>query len=281
VNPSKNIVWLASYPKSGNTWFRIFLSNLMNKADEPVNINELNGGPIASSRQLFDEATGLSSADLTTDEIEELRPEVYQYASDNSEQLIFQKIHDAFTYTKTGIPLVPADATKCVLYFVRNPLDVAVSFAHHSNVSFDTIIEQMNDSSYAFCSRYDKLHNQLRQRLLTWSEHITSWVDHSHLPLLTIRYEDMKNSPFETFKAAVEFTGLRYTDQEIERAIAFSDFNSIKQQEVKNGFKEKSPGSKEFFRKGIIGSWKEELNNAQIEKIKTEHETVMKRFGYF
>jgi len=51
------IIWLASYPKSGNTWLRIFLTNLRCDGEEPVNINELDGGPIASARALFDEAT--------------------------------------------------------------------------------------------------------------------------------------------------------------------------------------------------------------------------------
>ena len=68
----KNIIWLASYPKSGNTWFRIFLTNLLQKHTSPANINELTGGPIASSRQLFDELTGIDSSDLTFDEIEKL-----------------------------------------------------------------------------------------------------------------------------------------------------------------------------------------------------------------
>ena len=65
----KKIVWLASYPKSGNTWFRVFLSNLLSKANQPVDINNLFAAPIASNRQLFDEATGLSSSDLTADEM--------------------------------------------------------------------------------------------------------------------------------------------------------------------------------------------------------------------
>jgi hypothetical protein len=277
---SKNIVWLASYPKSGNTWFRIFLSNLLGKRDEPADINELEGGPIASSRQLFDEATGLSSADLTSAEIEELRPEVYRYIAANSESLMFHKIHDAFTLTSSGIPIIPAEATKGVLYFIRNPLDVAVSFSHHSNTSCKTVIGQMNDNDFAFCSRKDKLHNQLYQKLLTWSNHVRSWVDDSKLPLMVVRYEDLKTQPFETFKAAAEFAGLKYEDSDIERAIRFSDFSVIKDQEKKKGFKEKTPDSDQFFRKGIIGSWKEELKTEEIENIIFQHNEIMKRFHY-
>jgi hypothetical protein len=276
----KKIVWLASYPKSGNTWFRIFLSNFLKDREEPANINELEGGPIASSRQLFDDATGLSSADLKPEEIENLRPEVYKYYASNSDQLIFQKIHDAFIHTNNNEPLIPAEATLCVIYFIRNPLDVAVSFSHHAGLPTSRIVEQMNDDTFAFCNRPDKLHNQLNQKLLTWSNHISSWVDNSYLPVHVVRYEDMKNIPFETFKKAIDFIGLDYSDQRIEKAIKFSDFKIIKAQEEKDGFKEKAPASEKFFRKGETGSWKDELKLEEINSIIGHHGEMMRRFGY-
>ncbi|KAB2870631.1 MAG: sulfotransferase domain-containing protein, partial [Bacteroidales bacterium] len=95
----RKIVWLASYPKSGNTWFRVFLSNLLSESDQPADINNLYATPIASSRELFDEATGLSSAELTLDEIDILRPGVYSYAARNSKEILFQKVHDAWLLT--------------------------------------------------------------------------------------------------------------------------------------------------------------------------------------
>lgn len=276
----KRIVWLASYPKSGNTWFRAFLANLLRNSNVPADINELEGGPIASSRQLFDEATGLSSADLLPDEIEKLRPLVYEYIAQQSEDVVFHKIHDAFTTTSDGKPLVPESATKVVIYFVRNPLDVAVSFAHHSNLGFDVIVKAMNTNEYAFCNKPSKLHMQLTQRLLTWSNHIKSWVDNSNLPIIVIRYEDMKLAPFETFSKAVQFCGLNFNDSQIAEAIAKSDFNELKRQEKEKGFREKSPESESFFRKGKIGSWKEELSAELVEIIIKNHFEMMGRFGY-
>lgn len=70
MNNNKKIIWLASYPKSGNTWFRIFLANLFSGAKQPANINELQDTSIASNRQMFDEAAGIASSDLTPQEIE-------------------------------------------------------------------------------------------------------------------------------------------------------------------------------------------------------------------
>src|SRR6056297_2681752 len=118
----KNIVWLASYPKSGNTWFRVFLSNLFSESPEPASINDLHHTPIASARQPFDEATGLPSSDMTFEEVDRLRPEVYRYQAKEAGELQFRKVHDAYTYLEDGSPLFPPDVSKAAIYFIRNPL---------------------------------------------------------------------------------------------------------------------------------------------------------------
>lgn len=276
----KRIIWLASYPKSGNTWFRAFLANLLNKTDVPADINELAGGPIASSRQLFDEATGLSSSDMTPEEIEDLRPHVYEYIALHSTETIFHKIHDAFTLTPLGIPLVPKSATLGALYFVRNPLDVAVSFAHHSNLSYEKIVTAMNSNDYAFCSKSSRLHMQLRQILLTWSNHYLSWTRQIDFPVMVMKYEDMKLNPFDTFSAAIKFCGLNYNEEEIKEAIRKSSFSELQKQEKEKGFREKSPDSETFFRKGKVGSWKEELPQNLVDTIRKDHQEVMRKLGY-
>ncbi len=275
------IIWLASYPKSGNTWFRIFLTNLLNHSSQPADINNLYPTTIASSRSLFDEATGLESSDLTLDEIELLRPQVYRYIAAHSSDLIFHKIHDAWISLADGNVLVPEEVTKAVLYFIRNPLDVAVSFAHHSSTTIDKAIEMMNNSQYAFCSRETKLHNQTRQRLLNWSEHVSSWIDQSGLPLMVIRYEDMITDTFSLFKDSTKFIGLEATDEDIFRSIEFSSFENIQNQEKEKGFREKAAMAKSFFRKGISGDWKNILTTEQIVKIVSRHQKMMERFGYW
>jgi hypothetical protein len=276
----KRIIWLASYPKSGNTWFRAFLANLLNKTDSPADINELAGGPIASSRQLFDEATGLSSSDMIPDEIDNLRPYVYDYIARNTTETIFHKIHDAYTLTAEGRPLVPKESTIGALYFVRNPLDVAVSFAHHSNLSFEAIVAAMNNEEYAFCSKSSRLHMQLRQKLLTWSHHYLSWTRQADFPVMVMKYEDMKLNTFESFSAAIKFCGFNYSEAEITEAIRKSSFSELQKQEKERGFREKSPDSQTFFRKGKIGTWQEELPQNLVDMIKKDHEKEMLQLGY-
>ena len=163
------IIWLASFPKSGNTWFRVFLTNLTSDQNEPASINNLERTPIASARGIFDTLTGLEASDLTFDEIDHLRPEIYQQISDDAEETIFMKVHDAYTLTSIKTPLFPATASQGAIYFLRNPLDVAVSYAHHSDCTYDQSIAWMGDQSHSFCGKPKRLHNQLRQKLLSWS----------------------------------------------------------------------------------------------------------------
>ena len=276
----KNIIWLASYPKSGNTWFRIFLTNLLQDKNKPADINQLERTPIASARKIFDEMVGVDAANVSHEEIDSLRPEVYEYLSRQAKETRFFKIHDAYTFVDNGCPLVSFNATRGAIYIIRNPLDVAVSFANHSGVSIDKCIERMNDESFCFCNKPGRLHNQLRQRLLSWGGHVCSWVDAKNLDLHLIRYEDMKHKPVETFTGAVKFAGLEKTSEQIKKALEFSHISEMQRQEQKNGFLEKSASCKSFFNKGELGYWREVLNSRQAKSIIQKHKDVMERFGY-
>jgi len=276
----KKIVWLSSYPKSGNTWFRVFLSNLLNKADQPADINNLYATPIASNREMFDEATGLASSDLTLEEIDNLRPEVYEFAARNANEMLYQKVHDAWLLTDSGKPMFSVGVTKCVIYFIRNPLDVAISFSNHMCKPLDEVVKILADNSFAFGSNPIRFHLQFRQRLLSWSRHVQSWVDESGLLVLVIRYEDMKNHAFDTFKRATNFLELDVTDDDIQRAIRFSDISEMQRQEIQRGFKEKPVKAPSFFRKGVIGSWRTDLSPTLVKTICSDHREMMFRFGY-
>lgn len=275
-----NIYWLASYPKSGNTWMRILLTNYLRDADKPADINSLDGGPIASARQAFDDHVGLEASDLTQDEIERYRPFVYEQMSAQAKEPLYLKVHDAFTYTPYGYPLISKAATAGVIYLLRNPLDVAVSFAHHSAATVERMVRKMAEMDFAFVDKPQSLHNQFRQRLLTWSGHVTSWVDEAGLRVLVIRYEDLHADTEAVFSNAIRFCGLDEDPERIEKAVRFSQFEQAQKQEAEHGFGEKMPAAESFFRKGQVGSWREELTPELVAKLIADHDEVMKRFGY-
>jgi len=286
------IHWLASYPKSGNTWMRILLTNYFRSGDEPAHINELDGGPIASARQVFDDNIGIEASDLTQDEIEQLRPAVYARLSEQRhiwlaerrerrcEMPLILKAHDAWTTTPDGTPLMAPTATAGAIYLIRNPLDVVPSFAHHSGWTIDETVTKMGATDTSFVSNSGALHNQLRQRLLTWSDHVRSWTDDPQIPTVTIRYEDMIADTAEALRQVISFVGHRPDDERIEQAVDHSRFDRLQAQEVESPFREKSGRAPTFFRKGIAGDWRGVLTPQHVERICADHHEVMAAFDY-
>jgi hypothetical protein len=275
-----DIVWLASYPKSGNTWTRAFLTSYLGDADE-TDINDLEGGPIASSRQIFDLAVGIEAACLLPEEVENLRPAAFRVQAREQGRRVFMKTHDAWTRTPAGEPLVPADVTHGVVYIVRNPLDVAVSAMHHFGLTTAAAVAMLCDEAHLLSHARGGLADQLPQRLLSWSSHVRSWVDASALPIYVIRYEDMLADPQTAFGGLVRFAGLDYNAERVAIAVGAASFETLQRQEQAAGFRERSArAAAPFFRSGQAGSWRNTLTQADIDTLLAAHGATMARFGY-
>lgn len=275
-----NIIWLASYPKSGNTWFRSFITALLNQGE--IDINKMETDGIFSDKGYVENILDLSTDNLRPREFESLRKIAFTYKAQQAPKELFVKIHDAYTYSRwDGLPLIPNLGSRVALYLVRNPLDVVLSLANHTGLSIeDTIKKYVNCEEGAFIKKGKTTH-QYYQLMGTWAMHASSWMHQKDIPVHIIRYEDMKTNAFETFKEAVNKMQLNYSDEAIAAAIEATDFQKLKQQEERKGFKEKQITSSSFFFKGEMGRWKNELTKEQIQKIMTVNEAMMKRFGYW
>jgi hypothetical protein len=287
-------VWLASYPKSGNTWFRMLVANL-SSTDEAADINELpEHGGIASARWPFDYLTLIDSGLLTHDEADRLRPLVYEElvrgiadddCEDTSEQPLpvrFVKCHDAYTYTADGAAVLggPSGADAAIL-IVRDPRDVAPSLANHNRSSIDEAIARLSDPAAAYCGSRNHQAPQLRQHLLGWSAYQESWLAQIDLPVHLVRYEDMVANTEDTFGRALAFAGRAATSGQIARAVRFASFDELRRQEAEKGFREAPPTlGTGFFRRGITGAWRDELTAAQVDRIEEAHAPMMRRLGY-
>jgi aryl sulfotransferase len=276
-----SIVWLASYPKSGNTWFRIFLTNYLRDATEPASINDLDDAPNASARAPLDWTLGYECSDLNHEEAERLRPDFYLHVARRSHGPLFFKVHDAYTRLPDGRPLLPPEATHAALYFVRNPLDVCVSFSHHGgHDDHGHTAGLMACSSFCLCDVRQRYDLQVRQRLLSWGEHARSWLDASGIRIKVLRYEDMHFAAEETFGAALRFIGVELAMPRLRKALEFSCFTELRRQEDSHGFKERLPKARTFFRTGQVGRWRESLPTAVVEKVIADHGPMMQRLGY-
>ncbi len=277
----RNLVWLASYPKSGNTWFRAFLSALLHETGE-VDLNGLKANGIFSSREIFEAYTDLDSRYLYDYEVKELLPHVYSKLSNDAAENLYIKVHDAFTLNDLQQPIIPVAATKVAIYIIRNPLDVAASFANHMGKTINHSIKAMNSYKWSLSPQPNNLNvnPQLRQLILSWSGHVESWTSNLPFPVLVLRYEDMLANPFLFFSKAVSFLELDVTPEKIKIAIEATHFNKLQQKESESGFKEKQPKTKMFFRSGTAGNWKKELTKTQAESLVEHHQNVMQRYGY-
>lgn len=274
-----NLYWLASYPKSGNTWLRIFLGQLLENADAQ-DLNQLAlTDSISSSRYRFDRMVGVDAAELAQDTIDTLRPWVYEKWSQEADKLQYVKAHDRYHLTPAGEPLFPAAATRGVIHIVRDPRDVALSLAHHRVKSVDDTIDFMADSGACFAQTKKSLPPQLRQWLGDWSGHMQSWLE-CPLPMLTVRYEDMLGDTLNTFTKIVRFAQIEVDSARIQSALEASRFSRLQKLESLSRFGEAPPNMGRFFRKGQAGDWRENLTEAQVEKIVAQHGEMMRQLGY-
>jgi aryl sulfotransferase len=282
-------IWLASYPKSGSTWFRMLVANLSAVGDRAVNINELwSDSPIASARGPFDRLTLIDSGLLTPDEIDCLRPRFHaEMACDpdiDADRKLpcvrFVKVHDAYLPAPSGEPLLAgARGATAAIVMVRDPRDIACSLAHHLGVGLDDAIGFMNDSRSGFCLQNHRQYEQLRQRLSDWSGHVASWLAQRDVPVHLFRYEDLMSDAAGALTRALAFAGYPATEEAVRRAVGLAQFAQLHQQEQENGFREARP-RRIFFRRGEAGAWREELSIAQVARIETTHAAMMGRFGY-
>ena len=275
----KGIFWLASYPKSGNTWLRVLLTNYLRDAEQPADINELDINGFGFDRETFDDWLGVESTDLTRRQIKFYRPLVYERMAAEISESLFLKVHDAFEYNHDGNPIFSKQATAGAIYLIRNPLDVSVSYAHHQNKTIDEMIGFMNRDD-ALIAGSKSSGGQLPQKITSWSRHVCSWTNEPDLNIRVVRYEDMVADTAETFTDILRFAGLEIDRRRVQKAVEFSGFERLKEQESAHGFKEKQPTAKSFFRQGKSGSWRKVLSKSQIRQIINDHRAVMRRFGY-
>jgi aryl sulfotransferase len=272
--------WLASYPKSGNTWFLILLANLRSGSDQPVDINGRILGSGILSRGGFDNMTMLESGLLTSGEVDSLRPAVCQALALKEAPNSWIKVHDAWRRNPAGEPLFGRSVGRAAIYVVRDPRDVAVSLAHYNGSTIDRAIEFMNTPNAEVAISDDRQERDLIMRLGDWSGHVLSWLDQGELPVQVVTYEALKLDTVSVFGTAMRFAGEEATPAHIERAVRHSAFRELSKQERTSGFRDRPSTAVPFFRRGEAGGWRDELTAGQAARIAEAHGQVMERLGY-
>lgn len=269
-------MWVASYPKSGNTWVRAFLHNLLRDARVPADINSLHEFFLGDTdAKWYQQFTDKPYDQLTKAEQAALRRQVHTLLTRRSPDTVFVKTHH-FLGEDCDVPLISMDQTVGAIYILRNPLDVVLSVQHHYGMTLDTAIEFMacNDAHAGGGGGH------VHQVLTSWSNHVRSWTQTASPWLLVLRYEDLLMNPQKSFGRLVRFLGIKPPRDRVKRAIKFSSFKVLRAQEDRHGFHERSDKAEHFFRSGKAGQWKTVLTSDQVARIVDQQREQMERFGY-
>lgn len=273
---ASGILWIASYPKSGNTWMRIFLANYAADRADPIDINELRRLTAdVRARSHFAAVSGKPFEELSPREINALQPAVQGYVASMSGGIVPVKTH-IICGAVDGVPTIAPQHTWKAIYIVRNPLDVAVSMGFHFGVSASRAAEILVTET----AQMPGTGNSVPQPIGTWDEHVESWTSQPSSIVETVRYEDLLSDAWNTFGRIRDFLGYPQDNERLRRSIEFSSFEALASAEAESGFVERPASSERFFRKGVTGDWKEHLTDADIEKIVKRCGKTMARFGY-
>src|SRR5690606_11851537 len=167
---------------------RAMLTHLLRAPGDDFSVNALAGGIEGGDRHALDDACGLSSAEMKPAELLPYRAMLHRQMAATSGGPFFVKTHDQYALAPDGTALFPADASRAAVYIVRNPLDVALSFAHHSQTHVDATIARMADPGAMLNVWPDRISDFLPVHLGRWSDHVASWTGQDAIPLCLLRY---------------------------------------------------------------------------------------------
>ena len=270
------IVWIASYPKSGNTWVRAFLHDILPARSIPFRLDTMH--ETAANEAALEDYDMLDPRPWTARtprDIARIRSAVHAAHASRSTADVFCKTHLA-VMNAFGFPTINQTVTAGAIYIVRNPLDIAPSYADHQGVPLEKAIELMNLQDHMTPSTQ----YHVSEYIGDWSQNVSSWTADKHPAVHVMRYEDMTRNPEKEFGKLLSFFRLERPQRRIRQAIRNASFRSLRRLEETHGFAERSPAQMRFFRSGTVGHWCNALSKDQVASIMDKHRLQMQRFGY-
>ena len=277
------IIWLASYPKSGNTWIRIFLSTLLYSSDKPiVNINN-NHIKQFPTRSDFD---NLTDNVMDMDEFAKNCILAQQRINlDNKIKIL--KTHNAYwqNYEKNYF-FTDKENTLGVIYIVRDPRNVITSVMDYFNKkSYRETLEFLIDNYKVIGGT--KFESGIPTILFSWANHYNSWKQFKKNYLL-IKYEDLLDKPQEEFLKISNYLNtignFKFNEKDILEIAENCKFENFRNQEKTKGFIDNSATNKNFkknfFRLGPKNNWKDLLDTDIKLKIEEQFKKEMLELGY-
>ena len=267
------IIWIASYPKSGNTYLRSFISSYYfskkGKFDFDLLLNILQFPSIKFSKKKINS------------ELEASQNWIYnQRQFFSGEKIHFIKTHSSLNKYK-GNSFTNEKLSLGAIYIVRDPRNLITSMTHHYSLNYEqaylklinekqTLLEKSSDGD---CSNFTFLGS--------WSNHYKAWKNTKEFKTLFIKYEELENNKFDTFKKVVNYIN----EKKLINSINSTNFSNLRNKEENEGFEESvymsSGEKKRFFNLGFNNRWQKILPNNILIKINKTLHNELNDLGYY
>ena len=280
------IIWIASYPKSGNTWVRSLLSYYFFSKSEKFNFDLLKHIPNFNTADFLDNKNPIKSND---DIIKSWIP-VQKFIHEKFKQNLFFKTHNVCVTSK-GEKFTNNDVSAGCIYVVRDPRNVITSYKNFENQTYENIIKNMIDEEGFLLSNkstFEKFGIKGIEVISSWASHYNSWVhNNTNIPICLIKYEDLVENPSLEFNKIFDFLKkinnekkTEINKEKLEKTISETNFKNLRDLENNNDFAEKQNREVNFFNQGIENDWKKILPKNISSIIERKFEREMKELGY-
>ena len=282
------IFWIASYPKSGNTWLRTLISAYYYSNNGIFNQSILKNIEQFPEKKHFVDFN--YDPEIVTDTAKFWINSQKKINKDN--KIRFFKTHNIFGKVN-NFDFTNKDNSAGCIYIVRDPRNVITSLENHYEMRHEEALKWItNLNKYIYDAHKIKEDGYSNfQFISSWSMNYKSWNIQKKIPVKIIKYEDLLKETFVVFKDIVEFVNKTLNIKEkinidkLKNSVNSTNFNKLKNEEKNNGFieavlskknKEKIP----FFNLGPDNDWRKILDKNQQSKLTNIFKEDLIELGY-
>ena len=276
------IIWIASYPKSGNTWLRSFISSYYFSKKGKFNFSLL-------MNILQFPSVKFTKKNLNS-ELEASNNWIYnQNQFFSGENIHFIKTHNSLNQYK-GNSFTTKNLSLGAIYIVRDPRNLITSMTHHYSLSYEQAYKKLIDENASLLEKSRDGDYSNFSFLGSWSSHFKSWKNCKDFKTLFVKYEDLENNKYDSFKKIVQFINSLKQDKsslnekKFLNSINSTNFSNLRNKEEIEGFEEsvnsKSGERKRFFNLGFNNRWQKILPKNILTKLNNNLQSDLNDLGY-
>src|SRR6056300_195842 len=283
------IFWIASYPKSGNTWLRTLISTYYYSKNGIFDQSILkNIGQFPEKRHFvgfnYDQENVADTTKLWIKSQEKINAD---------KKIRFFKTHNIFGKVN-GCDFTNSQNSLGCIYVVRDPRNVITSLKNHYQINDNQALDWItNQKNYIYnVQEFEKDGFSDFQFISSWNTHYKSWTVQKKIPIKFIKYENLVNETYKVFVEIIEYIYRickieeKLDKDKIKKTIQSTSFESLKKYEEKNGFSEAVPAKDDkskkvsFFNLGPKNDWKKIIDDDLRKRIESEFKIEMNELGY-